>query len=130
MAEYLGTLDVLGLHQEIMSRYGRSSEIRDGGESAIESALARPQWAAHYQNADLAQQTALLMLGIAEAHPFVDGNKRLALAAGTVFIQLNGYLVRSRPREFAQQLRAALLASNKEPAITDFAVWLRSRVQF
>jgi death-on-curing protein len=129
MPEYLTTLDVLGLHQEIMRRYGQSSELREGGEASIESSLMRPQWAARYQDADLAQQTALLMLGIAQAHPFVDGNKRVAFAAGTVFMQLNGFIAESARGKFAVQLRAALEASNKELGVQSLANWLRSRLQ-
>src|SRR5438045_5042844 len=113
MTEYLSTLDVIGLHQEIMRRYGQSSELRENGENSIESALMRPQWAARYQNADLAQQAALIILGIAQTHPFVDGNKRAAFASGIVFIQLNGYLANSSKREFSGQIRAALQVANK-----------------
>jgi death-on-curing protein len=129
MPEYLTTLDVLGLHQEIMRRHGQSSELRDGGEASIESALMRPQWAARYQDADLAQQTALLMLGFAQAYPFVDGNKRVAFAVGTVFMQLNGFIARSARRELAVQLRAALEVTNKELGAQSLADRLRSRLQ-
>ena len=45
---------------------------------------------ASYQPSDLATQTALLMEGIAQAHAFVDANKRTALASGLVFLHLNG----------------------------------------
>ena len=29
--------------------------------------------------------------GLARNHPFVDGNKRIALTVGAVFLELNGY---------------------------------------
>ncbi len=35
----------------------------------------------HYEHADLALQAAVLAHGIAEAQPFLDGNKRRALVA-------------------------------------------------
>ena len=128
MTEYLSALDVIGLHQEIMRRYGQLSELRENGESSIESSLMRPRWAARYQNADLAQQAALIILGIAQTHPFVDGNKRVAFAAGIVFIQLNGYLAKSSKKEFSGQIRAALQAANKDLGVQALAEWLRPRL--
>jgi prophage maintenance system killer protein len=47
---------------------------------ALERALGRPSANAHYQEADLALQAAVLAHGIAETQPFVDRNKREALA--------------------------------------------------
>ena len=128
MTEYLSTLDVIGLHQEIMRRYGQSSALRENGEDAIESALMRPQWAARYQDADLAQQAALIILGIAQTHPFVDGNERVAFASGIVFMQLNGYLVKSSKKEFSGQIRAALQSADKDSGVQALAAWLRLRL--
>ena len=68
------------------------------------------------------KQAALLIIGIAQAHPFVDGNKRVAFAAGIVFLQLNGYLVKSRKREFGERIVGVL----KGAALDDFADWIRS----
>ena len=121
---YLGLLDVTAMHQEIMARYNQVSSFRDNGEATLESALMRPQMAAHYESADLAKQTALLIMGIAQAHPFVDGNKRVAFAAGIVFLQLNGYLVKSRPREFGERIVYVL----KGAALDDFAEWIRANL--
>jgi prophage maintenance system killer protein len=48
----------------------------------LEGALGRPQSYAHYEEADLALQAAVLAHGIAETQPFIDGNKRTALSRG------------------------------------------------
>jgi death on curing protein len=86
--------------------------------------------AEYYESADLAKQAALLILGIAQAHPFVDGNKRVALAAGDVMIQLNGYMVDSESEEFGKQIVAAIIGSDKgENAVEEFADWLRSKMK-
>lgn len=55
--------------------------------------MARPQNAAHYAGADLAEQAASLLWGIAENQPFLDGNKRTALVVTLTFLELNGYVV-------------------------------------
>jgi len=51
----------------------------------------RPKTRSHYADADIAEQAAALADGIAETQPFVEGNKRTALAALLTFIAVNGY---------------------------------------
>jgi death on curing protein len=57
----------------------------------LEDALARPRNFAQYQSADFALQAAVLAIGIAETQPFVEGNKRAALAAMLTFVAINGF---------------------------------------
>lgn len=129
-ARYLSLLDVLAMHQELMARFGETEHLRSDGEALLEGAMMRPQMAAHYEEADLARQTALLIMGIAQAHPFGDGNKRIGFATGIVFLQLNGYLVKSRPREFGERIVAALTSDEHADAILeDFAGWIRANQQ-
>lgn len=126
---YLSFLDVMAIYGEIMARYDQAALVRDNGEATLESAMMRPQMAAHYEGADLSRQAALLIFGIAQAHPFVDGNKRIAFAAGIVFLQLNGYLVKSRPREFGERIVDVLKAVDRPEALDDFAGWIRSNLE-
>ncbi|MEO6458393.1 MAG: type II toxin-antitoxin system death-on-curing family toxin [Chloroflexia bacterium] len=124
-------LDVIAMHQEIMVQYGQSALLRDNGEALLDSAMMRPQMAAHYEEADLSKQAALLILGIAQAHPFVDGNKRAAFAAGIVFLQLNGYLVKSRPREFGERIVRYLSNRDRSSNSEDqFADWIRGNLWY
>jgi death-on-curing protein len=123
---YPGVADVIAMHQEIMTRYGQEPSLNENGEAALESALMRPRMAAYYEDTDLPKQAALLILGIAQAHPFVDGNKRAAFAAGIVTLQLNGYLVRSGPREFGQQIVGALTGATSPEALAE---WIRANLQ-
>ncbi len=126
---YPSPLDVIAMHQEIMAQYGQTALLRDNGGGLLESAMMRPQMAAHYEEADLAKQAALLLLGIAQAHPFVDGNKRAAFAAGIVFLQLNGYLVNSRPREFGERIVDCLSSGDRSGAAEGFADWIRANLR-
>jgi death-on-curing protein len=67
----------------------------------LESAIARPETYAHYQDADLALQAAALAHGIAEGQQFIDGNKRTALIAMLVFLEINGSRVEASDPELA-----------------------------
>ena len=77
-------------HHGQIQEHGGLPGLRDA--NALEAALARPQqkWA-YDPNADLALLAAAYAYGIATSHPFNDGNKRSALIALVVFLDLNGH---------------------------------------
>lgn len=128
MAQYPTTMDVIAMNAEIMERMGGEHILRD--EAALESAVMRPQMAAHYGSADLAEQAATLMAGVALAHGFVDGNKRTALAAGLTFLSLNGYLVATRRTELGEQVLALVERTGSvDEAVGKFAAWLREHLE-
>lgn len=63
--------------------------LGDGAEK-LESALSRPQQAAHCEQADLARQAVLIAEGVVDAHAFEDGNKRTAHVVLRAFLAENG----------------------------------------
>jgi len=78
---------VLDFHSEQLALFGGADGIRDIG--LLESALARPINKFAYGETDLAALATAYGFGIARNHPFVDGNKRTALASMIVFLGLN-----------------------------------------
>lgn len=60
-------------------------------EGALEATVARPRnLLAYTPGASIYQLAASYGFGFAKNHVFADGNKRIALAAINVFLQLNG----------------------------------------
>jgi death on curing protein len=88
------------LHGESLVRFGGANGLRDMG--LFESALARPQQLAHYGKPDYADLAACYAFGLAQNHPFIDGNKRVAFLSLGLFLGLNGY------RLIATQVDAAI----------------------
>src|SRR5277367_2935099 len=80
--------DLLAAHDEQLAEHGGLSGIRDRG--MFESALARPRNLAAYGNPDAAALAAAYAFGLAKNHAFADGNKRIALVALELFLELNG----------------------------------------
>ncbi len=82
---------VLAAHEAVIGEHGGSLGIRD--LSLLESTLARPQHAVAYAESplDVPRLAAICALGISRNHPFVDGNKRVALVVLETFLELNGY---------------------------------------
>lgn len=94
-----------------------------GGREKLEAALARPLWAQHYAAADLAEQAALLAMGIAQAHAFADTNKRLGYITAVVFLRENGQPL---PPDHALGLAHNMTAVLEHTStVADLVVWLR-----
>jgi death-on-curing protein len=125
---YLSVADVMALHVEMMEGMGeRPSPLRD--EGLLESAVMRPQMAAHYEDADLIRQAALLAVGIAQNQPYVDGNKRTGYIAAVVFLRRNGQPFTGDRLELAHQLEAIARRTDSLAAATGrFEAWLREHI--
>lgn len=93
MPIFLELEEVLEIHKDQIQRYGGSAGIRDMG--LLQSALAMPQAGSggQYFHADLFEMAAAYLFHLASNHPFVDGNKRVALAAALTFLAMNGVAV-------------------------------------
>lgn len=87
MAErvYLTVGEVLRIHHQLIDTYGGAHGIRD--TALLESAVFRPQMG-YYSS--VAEEAAALMESLANKHPFVDGNKRVAFAAAHTLLLVNG----------------------------------------
>lgn len=88
---YLTAEQVLFLHAMMISETGGSHGVRDIG--MLQSAVSRPK--ATFEGRDLYSDihsiAAAMMHSLIQNHPFLDGNKRTAIAAAVLFLQLNGY---------------------------------------
>lgn len=125
---YLTLADLVAIHEEIIERTSRSyAPLRD--EGLLESAINRPRMAAHYENADIVRQAALLAVSISQAQSFVDGNKRTAYAASETFLEMNALEFVGQPIEMAKQLEVVATRDDSLDAATErFEAWLRERV--
>lgn len=103
--KYVSYADAVCLHIELMRLVG---ETRYGvfERALVESALARPQQAAVYENASLIRQAATLCFGLIKNHPFVGGNKRTATAIMDEFLFRNGFEVTVTQEEIVEMVLA------------------------
>jgi death-on-curing protein len=119
--EWLDIDIVLDFHSEQLSLFGGADGIRDRG--LLESALARPVNKFAYGETDFAILVAAYGFGIARNHPFVDGNKRTALASIIVFLGLNGIDL-DAPQEAATAIILSLAAGEITEEV--LAHWIAS----
>lgn len=83
---------VKAIHTEVLAAHGGAAGIRD--ETLLESAVAAPQASMMGQPliSGPLEIAAAYLFYICRNHPFLDGNKRTALAACLVFLEENGLL--------------------------------------
>jgi len=112
---------VLAIHERLLAEHGGAAGLRD--EGLLESALAHPKNHAAYGRADIARLAAARAAALIRNHPFVDGNKCVALTVAGVFMEINGLRL-AAPERDAERATWALAA--RELDERQFASWLRS----
>ena len=87
---------VKDLHEQVLRAHGGSAGIRD--ENLLESAVAAPQatMMGKPMIQDPIEVAASYLFYLCRNHPFVDGNKRVALATCLVFLSKNGLLPKKK----------------------------------
>ena len=84
------TIDqVLSIHQRMIEEFGGAGTVRDQG--LLESAVMMPaaQFGGKYLHKGIPEMAAAYLFHLCGNHPFLDGNKRTALAAAEVFVTAN-----------------------------------------
>ncbi|HSG30393.1 MAG TPA: type II toxin-antitoxin system death-on-curing family toxin [Thermodesulfobacteriota bacterium] len=111
---------VISIHDMLISEHGGSSGIRD--EGLLDSALARPKNVYNYnEGSSIFEQAASLGYSLIKNHPFVDGNKRIALTITAVFLDLNVWELN------ASEAEAVLIFTDLAAGSLDereFSLWL------
>ena len=111
---------ITSVHVKQIQRHGGGHGIRD--EGLLDSALARPQNLAAYEEPTIFELGASYAFGIARNHPFVDGNKRTAFVAAALFLRLNGQILGADQAETAVVF---LRLAAGELSEAELAEWLR-----
>ena len=87
---FLSLEEIFEIHTDQIKRYGGKMGIRD--QNLLLSAIAQPpaQFNGEYLHQSLHDKAAAYLFHICQNHPFIDGNKRVALVSLLVFLDLNG----------------------------------------
>ncbi len=116
---------VLLFHEQLIQTYSGSHGIRD--EKLLDSALGQPEvtFEGKYLHDNLIKMAAAYGYHICNNHPFIDGNKRIALVAMDVFLQRNGYEIKATEKETYSMIMK--LASGKLSK-DELVQWLENNV--
>lgn len=99
MIRYLTAEQVLFIHARLIAETGGEHGLLDLG--LLQSAVARPQ--ATFDRQDLYPniyaKAAAFLQSLIGNHPFVDGNKRTAIASAGIFLLITGYRLKADNQE-------------------------------
>jgi len=91
MIKFLTLSEVLLILDDQIKNYGGIYGIRD--IKLLSSAIYMPEssFGGKYLHETIPAMAAAYAFHICQNHPFLDGNKRVALASSLVFLDINGY---------------------------------------
>lgn len=112
--------EVLSLHAEQIRLFGGASGIRD--VALLQSALgsAEATFEGSFLHETIFAMAAAYLYGICRNHPFLDGNKRSAVAASLTFLALNGVEIDAEENAFYAVVIGIAEGRVRKEAVTDF----------
>jgi death-on-curing protein len=120
-------LDVAGVkwvQANLIDTYGGAHGLRDPG--LLESAVLRAENKAAYDpDATLGAIAASLSYGLIKNHAFIDGNKRIGLAAQVDMLRVNGHLLTASE---SQQIAMVLAVASNKMSQAEWTTWVESNI--
>lgn len=126
MLIWLESREIMLFHHMLFDEHGGLHGLKN--EGALESTLARPQnLLSYHPDTPITSLAACYGFGFCQNHVFNDGNKRIALTAINIFLQLNGSNLACSEAEAVHVIRevasgnldetllAAWISENSEP---------------
>ncbi len=97
---------VLAIHLRMIAAFGGTDTVRDHG--LLDSAVMMPaaRFGGRFLHQDVPAMAAAYLFHICKAHPFLDGNKRTALASAEVFVLLNDRRLTATNEQLEELTRA------------------------
>lgn len=114
---------VLAIHEDQLVQHGGSLGI--GDINLLGASLARPRNLFTCASATIFDLAAAYGYGIANNHPFVDGNKRTAFMVMYTFLGLNGYWLEVPEPEVVFKMERLTINIETQESI---ALWLSNNV--
>ena len=121
---WLALVHILALHSDQIQGHGGSLGLRARG--LLESTLDRPRNRLRYEpDSDLPALAAAYGFGLANNHPFIDGNKRVAFQSMYPFLGLNGFRIEAPEEEVVDVVLSLASGDVDESGLAD---WLRQHM--
>jgi death-on-curing protein len=116
---------IIYFHEQLIDLYGGTLGIRD--EGLLDSALEQPKamFGGSFLHDSLAKMAAAYGFHICKNHPFIDGNKRVALVVMDTFLQKNGYEISASEKDVYEIM--IKLASGDVTKV-EFTGWLKANI--
>ena len=124
--DYLTPEQVLFIHARVIAETGGTHGIRDLG--LFSAAVERPKatFDQHDLYPDVFAKAAALFDSLNRNHPFVDGNKRTAITAASLFLLRNGYQITASNEEL---IIFTMAGAQSQLSIEAITLWFEGNSQ-
>ncbi len=116
--------EAMALQRALIELHGGTPGIRDEGLLLSALAQAEASFGGEYLHRDTFEMAAAYGFHLAQNHPFLDGNKRVALAVLLTFLEVNGIEFRVDPEELYAVMMAVADGRLDKAGL---AAWIRDR---
>ncbi len=118
--EFLTLENILQIHADTIENDGGSDGIRDLG--LIDAAINMPRqtFGGQYLHDGMPEMAAAYLFHICQGHAFVDGNKRVALLAADVFLDVNEWELTASATEAEAVVLAVADGKMSKSEVTDW----------
>jgi death-on-curing protein len=120
MITFLTVSEVLLILEDQIKNYGGTYGIRD--VNLLSSALYVPQssFDGNYLHKTIPAMAAAYAFHICQNHPFIDGNKRVALASSLVFLDINQYVFNCQEETLYNEMMGVAKGELKKDELITF----------
>jgi death on curing protein len=129
MVKFLTLSEVLLILDNQIENYGGMYGIRD--INLLSSAIYIPEsgFDGQYLHKTVPAMAAAYAFHICQNHPFVDGNKRVALASSLVFLDINGYELNCKDEILYNEIMDMAKGEIKKEELIKFYEKLRGKTE-
>ncbi len=120
---FVGVQTALAMHDLVIAQFGGASGVRDIGLLEAVLAQASAGVGGEYLHEFPFGMAAAFVFHVVKNHPFVDGNKRVALMSAGVFLRMNGWDLSSEGTAAADAILAVVDGTMSKEALTE---WFRA----
>jgi death-on-curing protein len=120
MIKFLTLSEVLIILDDQIKNYGGIYGIRD--IKLLSSAIYMPEssFGGQYLHETIPAMAAAYAFHICQNHPFLDGNKRVALASSLIFLDINGYELNCKDETLYNKIMGMAKGEIKKEELINF----------
>ena len=120
MIKFLTLSEIMLILEDQIRNYGGIYGVRE--LNLLSSAIYMPEssYGGQYLHESVPAMAAAYAFHICQNHPFLDGNKRVALASSLVFLDLNGYDFECEENELFEEVMNVAKGETKIKELIEF----------
>jgi len=120
MIKFLTLSEIMLILEDQIRHYGGIYGVRD--LNLLSSAIYMPEssFGGQYLHETIPAMAAAYTFHICQNHPFLDGNKRVALASSLVFLDINGYEFNCEEEELYNEVMNVAKGETKKQELIKF----------